>query len=301
MKINRLVEIMVILLNKKQVTSKELAERFDVSTRTIYRDIDVLSSAGVPIYMNRGKAGGISLLEHYTVNKTVLSKDEKESLLFALKTLEATKQVDIEPILEKLNGLFHDGIKDYIEVDFSWWGEESHIDDKFELIKQSIIAEQHITFEYTNSTNEKAIRRVAPYKIFYKGQAWYLSAYCLEKEAFRIFRLTRIRRLQVLESKFCRDQLEVYDTKKIAMTYREETFKLKFKANMYYRILDSYEERAIHENEDGTYTVTLRCPYDEWIYSHILSYGDSVEVLSPQWFKEEVVSRVKNILEVYKI
>ena len=88
MKINRLLEISLVLLNKGTVTAKELAERFDVSTRTIYRDVDILSTAGIPVYTNEGNGGGISILDNYSINKTVLTDGERDSLLLALKTLQ---------------------------------------------------------------------------------------------------------------------------------------------------------------------------------------------------------------------
>jgi len=102
MRFNRLLEIRTILLNKRTVTASELAERFSVSTRTIYRDIDVLSASGVPVYATQGTNGGISILEDYTVNRTALSNSERDSILFALQTLKSTKYPEIDLVLEKL-------------------------------------------------------------------------------------------------------------------------------------------------------------------------------------------------------
>jgi len=106
LKINRLLEIVTILLNRETVTAKELADRFGVSSRTIYRDIDALSSAGVPVYTNKGNSGGISLLEDYTLNKAMLSKSESESLLLALKTMGATSYPEADAIIDKLGAIF---------------------------------------------------------------------------------------------------------------------------------------------------------------------------------------------------
>ena len=103
---NRLFEIITILLNKGTATAQELADRFSVSTRTIYRDIDMLSSAGVPVYMNKGKGGGIHLLENYVINRTLISEQESESLLMAIKNLQVTNYPELDRILEKLGALF---------------------------------------------------------------------------------------------------------------------------------------------------------------------------------------------------
>ena len=106
MKINRLLEISLVLLNKGTVTAKELAERFNVSTRTIYRDVDILSTAGIPVYTNKGNGGGISILDNYSINKTVLTDGERDSLLLALKTLQSTKYPEIDTVLDKIGAVF---------------------------------------------------------------------------------------------------------------------------------------------------------------------------------------------------
>ena len=106
MKINRLFEITTILLNKGTVTAKELADRFGVSTRTIFRDIDVLSSAGVPVYMKKGSGGGISILENYVFSRTLISDQESESLLLAVKTLQATQYPEVDMVLGKMGAIF---------------------------------------------------------------------------------------------------------------------------------------------------------------------------------------------------
>lgn len=138
MKINRLLEITIILLNGKNVTAKQLAGRFCVSTRTIYRDIDVLSSAGIPVYTNKGKGGGIALLENYTINKALLSADESHSLIMALKTLEAVRYPEIDVILNKIGSIFKDtkAEADWLEIDFSPWGSRPADAEAFNIIKK---------------------------------------------------------------------------------------------------------------------------------------------------------------------
>lgn len=119
MKVNRLLEIIIILLNRGTVTAKELADRFGVSTRTIYRDIDVLSYSGVPVFTSKGNGGGISLLEDFSLNKTILSKQESESMMLALKTLQATKYPQIDMILDKIGGIFKNAVSsDFAYIDF---------------------------------------------------------------------------------------------------------------------------------------------------------------------------------------
>ncbi|MGD9142787.1 MAG: HTH domain-containing protein, partial [Dehalococcoidia bacterium] len=123
MKINRLLEITLLLLNRGTVTAGELAERFGVSTRTIYRDIDDLSAVGVPVYTNKGRGGGVALLENYTFSKAMVTEQERDGLLLALKTLQATRYPDIDGIIDKIGALFKDAAaEDWVHVDFSPWG-----------------------------------------------------------------------------------------------------------------------------------------------------------------------------------
>lgn len=138
---NRLFEITIILLNKGSVTAKELADRFGVSTRTIYRDIDVLSSTGVPVYTNKGNGGGIHLLESYAIERTLISEQESENLLLAIKTPQATQYPELDMILEKMGAIFkHAPDHDWVEVDFSPWGSAPNDKNKFNDIKRAIFA-----------------------------------------------------------------------------------------------------------------------------------------------------------------
>ena len=129
MQINRLFEIIYILLNKKLITATELAEHFEVSVRTIYRDIDTLSSAGIPIYAVQGKGGGISLLDDYILDKSLLSEKEQHEILYALHSLSGAKAPESDDVLERLNHLVNKNKTSWIEVDFSPWGsdEKNHI------------------------------------------------------------------------------------------------------------------------------------------------------------------------------
>jgi predicted DNA-binding transcriptional regulator YafY len=303
MKINRLMEIIIILLNRGTVTAKELSERFNVSQRTIYRDIDELSTAGIPVYMSKGKGGGISLLENYTLDKTILSEDERGNIIFALKTLGATQQLQIDNTIEKLKSIFGNiNSIDWVDVDFSHWGSNGDIDRRFEEVKTAILKQKILEFKYVNSKNIKSDRVVKPYKIIFKGQAWYLLGFCCEKECFRVFKITRMREVKTIDKNFERKEISKYFKKtKSDYEFNTVTLKLRFNSNMLYRIIDYYNENQILQEPDGSYLVTAEFPYDEWVYSHILSYGDSVEVIEPEYVVEEVKKRLKNMFKKYII
>lgn len=301
MKINRLIGITVLLLNKEKVTAKELAERFEVSTRTIYRDIETLSAAGVPVYMSKGKEGGISLLQEYSVNKTFLSEEDKESLIIALKTLQATKYPEVNSILEKISIFFNNKVEEWVYVDFTHWGSDPNENDKFTKLKKAILKRHVVCFDYISSNNDRTTRKVEPMKLIYKGKAWYLYAYCRLKNDYRIFRILRIKKLILIEEKFKRrTEQRLYN-----IDYKEKfkdivNLKLRFKEKVLHRIYDDFNEKYIVKNNDNTYDVEISFPEDEWVYGYILSFGNNVEVLAPQHIREIILNRMKETIKIYE-
>ena len=203
MQINRLFEIVYILLDQKCVTAAELSERFEVSVRTIYRDIETLSSAGIPVYMRKGKGGGISLLPGFTLNKTVLTASERENIVSSLRaTQHLTKEQD-SSALNKLGSLFGEMNTDWLEVDFSNWGDNGKEMDAFIRLKPAIIHRRVVRFSYASNKEEKTTRTVLPLKLVFKGQAWYLYGYCRLRKDYRFFKLRRIDELTVSDESFC--------------------------------------------------------------------------------------------------
>jgi predicted DNA-binding transcriptional regulator YafY len=183
------------LLEKKSVTAKDLAERFEVSVRTIYRDIDVLSSAGIPIYASQGKGGGIALMEHFILNKSVLTEAEQNEILFALQSLTVTQNPETDMVLSKIKSIFNKNTSDWIEVDLSPWGSDKKQICEFTILKNSILNREIIEFEYYNADGEKGYRRVEPVKLLFKVNAWYLKGFCLTKKAERTFKISRMANL----------------------------------------------------------------------------------------------------------
>jgi predicted DNA-binding transcriptional regulator YafY len=301
LKINRLLGITILLLNRETVTAKELAERFGVSTRTIYRDIDVLSSAGVPVFTNKGNGGGISLLENYSLNKTLISEYESESLLLALKTLKAAKYPEIDTILEKIGAVFKHSETDWVHIDFSPWESTPNEHNKFIEIKKAILDRKRISFEYVSSAGEKTSREIEPMKLIFKGQAWYLWGYCVRKNDFRVFRISRIKNVKVTNEIFKRrnyvDKNQGNETENIRSPV---CLKLKFYPQVLHRLYDDFDDEMIVRNSDGTCTVEVQFPEDEWVYGYLLSFGSYVEILEPQHIRDIIADRAKKLLKFYE-
>lgn len=300
MQINRLFEIVYILLDKKTITAKELSERFEVSVRTIYRDIDTLSGAGIPIYTTKGKGGGISLIEDFVLNKSVLSEKEQKEILMSLQSLNAMKFLDVEPVLNKLSTVFNKESESWIDVDFSQWGSNEIEKEKFNLLKTAILNSSIISFEYFSSYGEKTLRTIEPLKLVFKGQGWYLYGFCRVKHDFRIFKITRIKNLKLLNETFKRDiKADIWKDNDKSYKNNMVTLVLKIDEKMAYRIYDEFDEEDIVKNPDGSFTATVNFPNGDWIYGYVLSYGNYAEVLQPNHIREIIRMKLEEALKKY--
>ena len=297
MQINRLFEIIYLLLEKKSITAKDLAENFQVSTRTIYRDIDVLSSAGIPVYMSKGKGGGISLLPNFVLNKTVLTEKEKGNILASLKAVNLVSLDDRDSALEKLSSLFGDNEYNWMEIDFSSWSNPKEEKRIFNNIKTAILGKRVVTFNYSSGKGEKTEREIEPLKLCYKGDSWYLYGYCYLREEYRFFKLRRIKNLNILEKEFSRKApIEIFHQEN---SYEKEYYKLvlKISKTMEYRIFDEFDNYK--KLPDGNYIVETLFPKGPWIFSYIFSYVDECEVLEPVELRQEVKKKINNMIKKY--
>ena len=300
MQINRLFEIVYILLDKKIITAKELSERFEVSVRTIYRDVDTLSIAGIPIYTNKGKGGGISLMDDFVLNKSVLSEKEQNEILMSLQSLNAMKFLDVEPVLKRLSTIFNKESTKWIDVDFSKWGSDDSEKEKFNTIKTAIISTKIINFDYFSSYGEKTLRTVEPLKLVFKGQDWYLYCFCRLKNEFRIFKITRIRNIKLLDETFKRDiPSDIWGEGDKSYKNKMVTLTLKIDERMAYRIYDEFHEENIVKNLDGSFNVTTSFPEGDWIYGYVMSYGDYAEVIEPKDIREIIKRKFEDGLKKY--
>lgn len=299
MQINRLLEIVYILFEKKIVTAKKLSEHFEVSQRTIYRDVDVLSAAGIPIYANRGKGGGISLLENFVIKKSILSEKEQIDVLSSLQGMKALNVPEAEPVLKKLAAMFDKNYAEWIDVDFSPWGSSSDEKEKFNLLKTAIINKNRVEFDYYSSYGEKTKRMIEPLQLMFKGRAWYVYGFCTVKNDYRMFRVTRIKNLAQLKDEFARDiPQDIWEISHEATTKMIKLV-MKIEASMAYRVYDEFGQEAVTKNTDGSFTVTANFPEDEWVYGYILSFADYGEVLEPEHIRKIIKRKLEKNLKNY--
>lgn len=277
---SRLFKILYYLLDKGTVTAPELAKKFEVSVRTIYRDIDMLSGAGIPVYTTTGHGGGIHLLDNFVLKKSLLSEQEMQDILIGVQSLSAVQYPDTDGVMSKLKATFQIAESDWIEIDFSRWGSIVEKEKQyFEMLKRSILGRQEIQFLYYNSLGEVSQRRCQPLKMVYKDKAWYLYAYCLKRNDYRLFRISRIKELLVTDQYFKSHS----EMKESVFSLMEEmgkpiTIELSFPKEVSYRVYDTFEDDVIKWNgQEIRVNVTL--PETEWLYSFIMSFGNQISIL----------------------
>ena len=300
MQISRLFEIIYIVLEKGKVTARELAERFEVTPRTIYRDVENLSAAGIPVYMTKGRNGGLSLLPEFVLDKTVLTQRERDEILSALAGLSATGRDEADGALSKLASLFGDSGYNWIEADFSGWGWTQGLKDSFSLLKEAILARRVLSFDYYGSKGGKTFRTVEPLKLIFRGQAWYLYAYCRTRGTDRFFKLSRMDRIIIQSESFSRKTPEqVITTEQGKPDY--ELISVRFRAlpPISFRIYDEYPHHCIREEEDGSLLVETSIPKGEWLNSYFLAYGENVEVLEPPELRDNLIRTLDKMRALY--
>lgn len=301
--INRLLGMIYILMKQGTVTAAELSERFEVSVRTIYRDMDTLSAAGIPIYARRGKNGGICLTEQFVLDKMLITKEEQQEILSGLISLRETRADGEKNILQKLGEFFKTDPVDWLAIDLSdWSGSRKQL---YEDIKHAVLERRLVRFDYYGKMGEMSRRTVEPVQLLFKEYTWYLRAFCRERNAWRIFKLFRMKRLEVLSEVFVpRDGSDgeagagAEDQKEPALS--SAVIDIRIDRKEAYRIYDRFGEEEIEALPEGDFLVHMHADVDDWVYGVILSFGSSAEVLAPEEIRQEVRQRILDMAERYE-
>ncbi|PJN50452.1 hypothetical protein PAEVO_54960 [Paenibacillus sp. GM2FR] len=311
MKIDRLLAITVLLLNRGRLSAKELADRFEVSSKTIYRDMDTLCLAGIPIVAHQGISGGFEIMEHYMIDKYWLSAEEMSALVTAVKGMSSAlddQQMGI--LLEKVKALLHrveQGLDDEyrrepVIMDFQPWGQRQGLKPAVSLLKKAIQEKRRVVMEYIDAEGSAERRTIEPASLILKGNIWYVQAFCLEREDHRLFRLSRMQDLTMLSETYeprlwpGEERLEWDSSWSSAL---EQETVLLFEAAARQRVADMFPPEQVTVNPDGSLRVHVLYKLDEWFYGMILSFGNQVLVEQPGEAAEEVKRRAQWIMQRY--
>lgn len=303
--VSRLFQIVYLLMEKNNRTALELSKRLEVSERTIYRDVDKLSEAGIPIYTNRGKFGGISLLPGYVLDKTVLTPEDKAKLFEALQTLGAVGYAEEKQALDRLQSFFGNVGQEWIEVDFSAWGGGREEAERFRQIKYAICGHVYIAIRYSGADGETMERLVKPLKLCFKGQAWYLYGYCELRADYRFFKLSRISALELKEEHFAPEKVEKLFTEENAegrkSFYYQEKIKVLLEINpkIAYRAYDELPNVTRGENGMLYCEMEVEVEDPESFLGYLLTYGSYIQVIRPEKMRKLIRERIKELGKLY--
>lgn len=294
----RLFKIVYYLLDKGKATAPELAEKFEVSVRTIYRDLDAISAAGIPIYATQGKGGGIFLMPEFVLDRSLLTPQEKEQILMALQGLSTAENSQTDTLLTKLGGLFRLQNTNWIEVDFSGWHKNTSGTDMFNQIRKAIFSRRRIRFTYFAGESGSTSRTVEPLKLIFKSKDWYLYGFCLLRNDFRFFKLTRIKNLEILSETFLRKAADTPAPQVAVPNVPLLPVKLKFSPEAAFRVYDEFTD-AVETDAQGNLYVTVDLP-EKTMFSYLLSFGETVEILEPDALRRSMKQKLVHMMEKYK-
>ena len=295
MKIDRLIGIIITLQQKKIVTAPYLAEKFEVSRRTINRDIEEICRAGIPIVTTQGANGGISIMEGFSLDTTVFTEQELTAIFTGLKSIDSvSKTASAEKLAQKIGGDSAIRLADNMIIDLSSFY-KNDLTTKIGTIKEAIKLSKCIGFHYCYNKGE-ADKQIEPYLILFKWSDWYVFGFCEERQDFRMYKLRRMWDLQISDETFV--VRDIPEEKKQFGAHMTDDYVITavYDASVKYRLVEDYGHNSFTEQEDGTL-------YTEWGFTKtdtavewFLSFGDKVKVLGPP----EMVELMKNTLNSIK-
>lgn len=298
----------MVLLQRKKVSATKLAEMFEVTPRTIYRDIETINSAGIPIVTYPGVNGGIGIMEEYKIDKKLFTTTDIATLLMGLGSISrAMTNDEIINTLAKVKGLIpEEQFRDIelksnqITIDLAPWIGNKDLQSNLEKIKKALNNRKLLSFNYSSRDGQKSSRKVEPYRLVLKESHWYLQGYCVSKQDYRIFKLSRISTLEILDEIFIPRE---FNAKSLgAWDYIERNIiiiKLLVDESLRDRMIEHSGEENIQSYGDNKLIVNFPFVEDEFGYNLLLSFGDKCECLEPPNVREELIKRIKNILSVY--
>lgn len=291
--LSRLFYIMHYLTMHNKAKATILAEQLEVSTRTIYRDIDTLSTLGFPVYAQSGRDGGLRLLDTHHLSATFVDDEEQDQIILALQNLAATNLKSVAPLVNKLSSLFKKEVEQWIDIDFSTWGREDEA-NVIGLITKAKNQKKCIIFSYTNGKGQETKREVMPNKLIFKQNAWYLAGYCCNRKTTRLFKLRRMTELII--------SVNTIDEACLIKDYQPEFSKIyiefNIKNNLFHRVQEDLPDIEIEHDTEYTKVKTWQ-PEGSWLTSYLLSFGASIEVVSPTELKEKIKEEIVKINQIY--
>ncbi|MEK3762550.1 YafY family protein [Paenibacillus sp. FSL P4-0338] len=304
MRVNRLLSMLLIISGQGTVTGKELAEHFEVSLRTIYRDIEKISEAGIPVASTSGKGGGYYIMDSYNVSNLFLNGDEAHTFVAVMKNLHGLfgRNEAFNDILLKVEHTYkRESNQDKLTLDLSHFSMEKEIKEYLGIISEAITENRLLVFDYINRDMEYLERTVEPGWIDFRHGHWYVIGFCRVRNDYRRFKLVRIRQLELGPSFAKRDVPDAQIAEVIEHNYSQAGIQvvLRFTSRIGAQLTEYFEKEKISLREDGFYLVTDTFPHEEGLLKFILSFGRECELLEPRGLRAELQQYMHNMLLSY--
>ncbi|WP_349672689.1 YafY family protein [Lacrimispora sp.] len=291
MKIDRLIAIIMILLEREKVTAKSLAEMFEVSMRTIYRDLEVINQAGIPVFATSGPGGGVEIMKEFKVEKRIFSANDINALLMGLSSIKNNLPGEqTMAALAKVKGMIpieHHKEWEYranqMKIDALPWFNAGNLFSTVEMIQEALNQQRILTFQYRDIRDKKSSREVEPYRLLWKGEAWYLQGYCLSRRDFRTFKLLRMSDLLISDQRF---EIRDFPMERLdEMQARENSLtrvKLRIQEGVRDLVITRFGEDCLTPDGPDHYIAQLHMPVDDLACGYLLSMGTRCVCLEPE-------------------
>lgn len=301
MKIDRLIGILSILLQQEKVTAPYLAEKFEVSRRTINRDIEDICKAGIPIVTSQGQNGGISIMEGYRMDKTLLTSSDMQAILAGLKSLDSVSgSKRYQQLMEKL-AMGNSSVlasNNHIMIDLASWYRSS-LAPKISVLQGAVEERRKVEFNYYAPGGESS-RSIEPYLLIFKWSSWYLWGYCCEKQDYRLFKLNRMTELKATEEQYEPRQIPVPDLSAERIYPLGIDVEAVFEPDMKWRLVEEFGMESFTEQEDGRLKFSFGFADKENLFGWLLSFGDKVELTKPVELRRELYEMMGRLQKMYR-
>lgn len=308
MKLERLIAIVMLLLTREKIGGKQLAEMFEVSLRTIYRDIESINRAGIPIVTTPGTSGGIGIMKEYKVEKGIFTTTDITAMLMGLGFISNTlSSEEIANTLAKIQSFIPEEQRheitlkaNQIAIDLSsWMGGD--LTAKIEMIRSALDSRRVLSFLYWNRHGEKAPREMEPHRLLFKGNHWYVQGYCLTKKDFRLFKLSRISDIEITPDTFePRVIPPAFSDFTDTMSQKMIDIELLVHGSILDRILDYCSEKDVAPADDNFYRVHFNFVEDDYGYGILMSFGDKCVCTNSPHVRRELHKRLSHAIKAYK-
>lgn len=300
MKIDRLIGILSILLQKEKVTAPYLAEKFEVSRRTINRDIETICQAGIPIVTTQGQNGGITIMDGYRLERTLLTSADMQAILTGLRSLDSVSGTNrYQQLMDKLSVGNSDVLasNNHIAIDLSTW-HGSVLAPKIELLQAAIERKERVSFTYF-APKGSSKRKIEPGQLVFKWSSWYVWGYCCEKQAFRLFKLNRMIDLQITVEKYEARPVPLPDFSKGRRYAESISVLVRIEPGMKWRLIEEYGVNSFIEETDGTLLFSHEFSEKKNLFGWLFSFGEQAELLEPQNLRMELFKMSRKINQKY--